>query len=243
MFLFRLGRARAISLALALVAPVTLAHAQQSAPSYAKIELARPALDRLEAQLKQNRLSTDALIEIGAVAVQVRDDLNKTIADIEPRAAQAEVRLKQIGAPPAADAPPEPPALAAEREQLATKFSALDAELKQARLLVLRAVQIAQIVTQRRYTAYASELFTRSWSIVDPQFWTGAANALVGDTHNVLTLFAGWGRDVAAEASNVKFIGAALTLMIFVGAAALGSRRWRRWIAPAHPTSRFGKAI
>ena len=240
-----LGAARTfalVSCALSLLGLATLAHAQQNSPSYSTIETAGPALDQLEATLKQDRLSTDSLIKLGSVAIQIREDLNKTIADIEPRATQAESRLKQLGAAPAADAVAEPPALVAEREQLTKNVSALNAELKQSRLLVLRASQIAQTITTRRYTAYARELFTRSWSIVEPQFWSQAADALVSDTRHVGSLFAGWGRYVADEASEAKIVAAVLTLLILVVGALLGLRRWRRWIAPAHPASRLGRA-
>lgn len=232
-----------ISVAVGLLGFVTPAHAQQDTPPYATLESARLALDRLETTLKQDQLSTEALSEISSVAVQVRDDLNKTITDIAPLSAEMETRLKQLGAAPAADALPEPPALVAEREQLTAKIAALDAELKEARLLALRAVQITQTVTKRRYTAYASELFTRSWSIVDPKFWIQAMEALVSDTRRIVELFAGWRRYVAAEGSKAKFTAVALILLIFVVAAVLGFRRWRRWITPAHPASRFGKAL
>ena len=232
-----------ISVAVGLLGLVTLAHAQQNTPSYATLESARLALDQLETTLKQGRLSTEALSEISSVAVQVHDDLNKTITDIAPLAAEMETRLKQLGAAPAADAPPEPPALVAERKQLTAKFAALDAELKQARLLVLRAGQITQTVTKRRYAAYASELFTRSWSIVDPKFWIQAMEALDSDTRRIVELFAGLRQYVAADGSKAKFAAAALILLIFVMAAVLGFRRWRRWITPAHPASRFGKAL
>ena len=56
------------------------------------------------------------------------------------------------------------------------------------------------------------------------------------------SLFAGWGRYVADDASETKIVTAVLTLLILVVGALLGLRRWRRWIAPAHPASRLGRA-
>ena len=67
-----LGAARTfalVSCALSLLGLATLAHAQQNSPTYSTIETAGPALDQLEATLKQDRLSTDALIKLGSVAI------------------------------------------------------------------------------------------------------------------------------------------------------------------------------
>lgn len=230
------------SIALGLLASATLAYAQQTAPSFAALESSRAALDQLETTLKQDRLSTDELIELGRVIVPIRDDLISKITDLGPRLAEIETRLQQLGVAPAADAPPEPPTLAAERAQLIKNFTALDAEIKQARLLALRANQLAQTITKRRYTAYAGELFTRSWSILDPSFWIQASEALIGDTRHVVELFVTWRQFIASESSTGRIAGAVLMLAIIAVSAIVGLRRWRQWTTPAHPASRFGKA-
>ena len=246
-FSLRTGRVRAIAtfaLLLGLLAPVVSANGQSDAPAApASVETARLALDRLETTLKSEHLTTDELIDLAATGVPVRDALQKRIAELEPRVAQAEARLKQLGPVPAAGAPAEPEALAAQRAQLTKNFADLDAELKQARLLAVRADQLAQSIIERRYSAYARELFTRSWSVLDPRFWIAVADALVDDSERVANLFVTWGRFIAEEGSTVRVLAALATLVIVFIAAALGLRRWNTWVRAQHPASRFGKAM
>ena len=210
-------------------------------PSTAGTE--RLELDRIEARLKQDLLSTAELIDLSQTAAPIRDQLADKIAKLEPQRAQAETRLKQLGPAPAAGAPPEPDALAAERKRLTAEFAALDAALKQARLLALRADQLGQSITERRYGAYARELFTRSWSIIDPSFWLEAAAALVSDTRQVARLVATWWQQVSVQSSIAQIVGAALSLLIIAIAAILALRRWRRWVGVARPTTRLGRAM
>jgi small-conductance mechanosensitive channel len=232
-----------LALVVGLFAPVISAQAQSNAPAAAPIETARLALDRLEATLKNEHLSTDELVDLAATSVPVRDLLQKRIAELEPRATQAEARLKQLGPGPAGDAPPEPEALVAERAQLTKTFAALDAELKQARLMAVRADQLTQNIIERRYTAYARELFTRSWSILDPRFWLSVADSLVDDGRRVAGLLMTWGRFVAEEGSALRVVGALATLLIVIIVVVLIVRRWNAWVRAQHPSSRFGKAM
>ena len=85
---------------------------------------------------------------------------------------EMEERLKQLGPPPAKDAPPETPEIANEREELTTSFAELDGALKQARVLSVRMDQLSERISQRRHALYASELFARTASVLDP-FGTG----------------------------------------------------------------------
>jgi small-conductance mechanosensitive channel len=238
-----LSRAIGAAAAALLVLLCGIAQAQQSASPTAAFTAERQALDQIEASLQRQRLSTAALVELGRVDAPIRDRLREAIARIEPQLAQIESRLKQLGAPPANGAPPEPAELAAERTRLNGEFTALDASLKQARLLAIRADQLAQSITERRYSAYARELFIRSWSILDPGFWTEAAQALVADTEHLGELLGVWWRFAAAEASIANVLGAVLALVIIAVGAGLALRRWRRWGGGPHPLTRFGRAM
>jgi potassium efflux system protein len=242
----RLGYVRTIAilaLLLGLLAPVVSAKAQSDGQAVVSVEAARLALDRLEAALKNEYLSTDELVDLAANSVPVREQLQKRIAELEPRVTQAEARLKQLGPEPAGDAPPEPPALVAERAQLTKTFAALDAELKQVRSMAVRADQLAQNIVERRYSAYARELFTRSWSVLDSRFWFTVASSLVADSRRVAGLLMTWGRFIANEGSAVRIAGALATLLIAIVVVVLVMRRWNAWVRAQLPSSRFGKAI
>jgi potassium efflux system protein len=246
-FSLRPGRANTIAilaLLLGLLALAVSAHAQSDAPATGgPVETARLALDRLEATLKSEHLATDELVDLAATSVPVRDALQKRIAELEPQAAQAEARLKQLGPAPSGGAPAEPEALAAQRAQLTKAFADLDAELKQARLMAVRADQLAQTITERRYRAYAAELFTRSWSVLDPRFWIGVADALVDDSRRVANLLLAWAQFIAEEGSAARVAATLAALLMLFFAAAAGLRRWNAWARAQHPASRFGKAM
>jgi small-conductance mechanosensitive channel len=239
-----MGGARTIA-TLALLFGLLLSAVSASAQSEAaaSVEASRLALDQLETTLKNERLSTDELVDLAAKGVPIRDALQRQIAELKPQAAQAEARLKQLGPAPAAGAPPEPQALAAQRAQLTKNFADLDAELKQARLLAVRADQLAQTVIERRYSAYARELFSRGWNILDPRFWVAVADALADDSRRVVNLLVTWGQFIAEEGSAARVAAALVTLLIVFLAAAVGLRRWNAWVRAQHRASRFGKAM
>jgi small-conductance mechanosensitive channel len=245
-FSLRIGRASAIAalaLLFALLLAAVSANAQSDAQAPASVEASRLTLDQLEATLKGEYLSTDELVDLATKGMPVRDALQKRIADLEQRAAQAEARLKQLGPAPSGDAPAEPEALAAQRVQLTKTFADLDAELKQARLLAVRADQLAQTITERRYRAYARELFTRSWSVLDPRFWIAVADALYDDSRRVANLLLAWAQFIAEEGSAARVAAAVAALLAVFFVAGTALRRWNSWVRAQHPTSRFGKAM
>src|SRR5262249_48924047 len=120
-----------------------------------------------------------ALAEASERLSPLRDVVRQEIAALEPRLTQVETRLKQLGDAPAATAPPEDPALAAERTRLGGERGELDAALKQGRLLSLRADQLAERISERRRALLANRLLARSPGLLDPAFWRAAGAGVV----------------------------------------------------------------
>ena len=136
------------------------------------------------------------------------------IANLEPRLAQAEARLKQLGPPPGKDAPAEAPALAEERARLNKEFGELDAPLKQARLLAARADQLAEQITELRRAAYAEQLFEQTPSVLSPSLWLESARALPARIRPVQTeVLRAWWRAIAGTGQRRRVAGAVLTVM------------------------------
>ena len=96
-------------------------------------------IEQMEAQLQRDDLNDASLLRSRGSLDPVRDELREIIASLERRLDDVDTRMKQIGDPPAAGAPPEEAGLAAERARLQERRTALDGSLKQARLLMLRA--------------------------------------------------------------------------------------------------------
>src|SRR3954454_24179734 len=124
----RLGLALAVLLALA-----TGALAQQ-APLIG-IEPVRVALDQIEATVRRGSLGVRGLTDLSQRLGPLREDLRDKDAELEPRLADLDARLKGLGPAPAKDALAEDPAIAAERARLTQQRAEIDAALKQVQLL------------------------------------------------------------------------------------------------------------
>ncbi len=234
-----------VALLLAAYLLATSSSAQNSVPGdSADLEATRLLLDRVEASLKRDGLSVQTLYELGRTLVPAREDLRAKIASLEPRLAQTEARLKQLGPPPGKDAPAEAPAIAEERARLNKEFSELDAPLKQARLLAAHADQLAEQITERRRSAYAEQLFEQTPSLLSPSLWLEAARALPDEFAGMTEVLRAWWELLREPDSAGRFAGAVLTVMALAIAMLLLWRWLRRRIGttPGTPT-RFGKAL
>ncbi len=240
----RLRVLRALVAGAAAAAMLLLASAlsAQQASEPAELGAARMALDRIDASFKREGSSVQALFELGQSVVPVRAALDATIADLEPRAAQVELHLEQLGPAPASGAPPESASIVAERARLGAEFSELDAHLKQARLLTARADELAEQIAERRRSLHAQQLFVQSPSILSPFFWIDAAKAF-GEEAGVIgewlksTLDTLSDHDVLLRAAM-----AAVTLAVLGIAMAMLWRWWqRRVVAPVRPRPAEGR--
>src|SRR5258708_21118964 len=142
--------------------------------------------------------------------------------DREPRTRGAEEGLKQLGPAPAKDAAPESADIANEREELTKQFSELDGELKQARVLSLRVDQLSDRVSQKRHSLYASELFARSPSVLDPFFWLETFQALPKEVRTAKALLETW---FGERGDRLRWTAGALIIVEAI-ALAFGLTRW-----------------
>jgi small-conductance mechanosensitive channel len=216
--------------------------AQQGLPGIA-LDIVRSMLDQVEASARQPRLTVEAFTGLRSTISSVRADLAAKQADLEPQIAQIESRLKQLGAPPAAGAPPEEPTLTAERAALNRQYSELDGALKQTRLLQTRADQIAEHIAERRQAIFARQLFRQGASALDPSFWTRVAVAVPEQARRVWALAQSYAQHVRTAPSS-DLGGAGLTLIALIAGAITLSRWWRNRFMLTWPLhSRFTKAV
>lgn len=223
-------------------APASLA--QQGAPPspLAELEPMKLALDQVEATLKREGLPLRTLFDLGRTVTSVRDDIRAKTAELEPRFAEITVRLSQLGSVPAAGAPPEDATIAAERTRLTQIYGDLDAALKQARLLAVRADSLIERIAARRRALVASELFEHTSSVLDVFFWAEVAQAFVGDVRSVGVLLQSWGSFVADNGGAPRLSAAAFSLLA-LGIAWAALVRWlrRRFPPAAGYETRFAK--
>lgn len=199
--------------ALLAFAPAGAAWAQTSPEQQAvqeKLEGQRAVVDSVEAALGREGLRSVDLDELRNRLDPVRGTLSEGIAALDPLLANLNHRVKEIGAKPAADAPPEEPSITREREALTAKASELDAVLKQARLLKVRADQLSDSITSRRRALFTDTLLARSYSVLDPTLWLQAAAALPVELRGVHYLLNDWTAYANARMSAWGQAGVAL---------------------------------
>ncbi|NJL07113.1 MAG: DUF3772 domain-containing protein [Methylacidiphilales bacterium] len=192
-----------------------------------KLEDVRADVVRIEAALEHDTLRDRDLESLKLKLDPPREALSKAINISEPRLAEINARSKELGKQPETDAPPENPAITAEREELKKTISALDTELKQARLLLLRIDQIADRITERRRALFAAEVLSRSGGILNPGFWTQAIAAVPDEMRGIANLATDWRTFVEARGGRSALVQPALVLAAAV-IGFLAVRWWKR---------------
>ena len=235
------GRAVAVIAALVFMFAAA-SRAQTNADLTASLEPLKTSLDLIEGA-GQDARSDQALADLASRVAPLRDELGQKIAALESRLARTDARLKELGAPPPPNAPPEDPALAAERARLTAEQRELDAALKQTRLLALRADQLVAHIGDLRRALVAGRLFARSAGLLDPAFWREAVHAAPGEMVAIgLLLRSSW--IIARDKIGLAGIAAAALILAGVAAAAaMLVRAWRRRLLARPAETRFGRAL
>lgn len=141
--------------------------------------------DRL--QRKAQEVDDAALAQMRSSLQEAQSTADDIVAQQEPDFASVQARLKQLGTP-ATDAP-EPPDIAQQRAQLVKRQTALDAQIKLARLLGVEARQGQDNVSQLRRLRFQAQLGRRSQSVLNNQFWLDVGRDAPQDMQRLSGLF------------------------------------------------------
>jgi len=219
-----------------------LAALAQQAPLVG-IDPIRASLDQIETSAKRGGLRARALTELSQWISPLRDELRDKVADLEPRLADIDARLKGLGPAPAKDAAPEDPGIAAERVQLTQQRNELDAAIKQAQLLQTRAEQLADTLSDRRRSAYVETLFRRSPTVLDPYFWRDSIAAAHDYAGRTAQLARDWAAYAPNKSGSARMTSAGIALAGLLVLAIGLVRWWRRVNLAARVGTRYGKAL
>ena len=212
-----------------------------------------PALDKLSASLKQIEASLELrdLTDADLQALRQQVDpisaaVNDTIDRLTPRLSAIKTRLDQLGPKPDDQAPPESPAVTAERADQQKLYNDSDELLKRARLLGVEADQTAARITARRRTLFTSSLFAQAASLANPTLWADAWREAPADTAVIKGLFNTWidGINSRLDGQRLPIFWGALALIVglYLPIAWLARRVLARNGA-AHEPSRFLKVL
>lgn len=191
------GGIAALLILLAVQLPVfaqtpTPAGADPAQVAREKIEATRSALNSIESTLSVEGLRTTDLDDLRDRLDPVRKEVQAQIDALGPRLSSNRARLQELGSPPADGAPPEDAATTASRDQLTQQVAALDATLKQYVALMSRASQVTDQISSRRRVLFANQVLERSNSVLDPDLWINAGNALTVETRALRFLGRDW---------------------------------------------------
>jgi potassium efflux system protein len=240
------GRAAAVMVALVgLWAAAALAQTDQPQTTAELTAALKPQQSTLASlEVTARYASNDQeLAELAPRVAPLRDDLRNEIAALEPRLARIDARLKQLGAPPVAGAPPEAASLAAERKRLTDDFAAVDAALKQANLLAARADQLADNISARRRALLTGRLLARSAGLLDPGFWRETVSALPAEGTAIRDLAVSSWSAARDKVGIVTLIAAAAVVVGVAIAVLLLARAWRRRLVARPMETRFARAL
>ncbi len=232
-----------------LTAPNTLSPGDLAAAS--EVDHAEIALQLTYASLRAHSL-TDADLKARISDVDaIQTKLSAALDQLTSRLKDFDSRLAQLGPPPAAGQPAEDPETAANRQGLIRSRTAIDTEIKQARLLGVEAAQLDRALGARLRGNFSARLWARGRSVLDPGLWRDFAGALPSDIERLRSVIT---EESATFAEAVGRRGAVSTLAFAVIAAltllgparfllARFSRRRASEGASASPLRRAGLAL
>jgi small-conductance mechanosensitive channel len=240
------GRAAALLVALvfafAAVAAAQTDRPRSNAEIIAALDPLKTSLAAVEAGshgVDDDRTLADVTERLAPLREQLRDEL----ALLERRLADFDNRLKQLGEPPPATAPPEDPALAAERKRLAGERGELDAAVKQARLVALRADELNDRINQRRRTLLTGRLLVRSPGLLDAAFWRDAAVGTAAEAAAARDLVRSSWQFARDKIGAVALVATTLLVGACAVAAIWLTRTWRRRMVGRPAETRFARAL
>ncbi|MGS4264354.1 DUF3772 domain-containing protein [Serratia marcescens] len=159
--------------------------AAESAPDPAtQLKAAQKQLDNMkqlvskattDTQLSKLRLATDDLVA----------SMEKLATDLQPEQDKLKAQLDVLGPPPVADALPETPAVAQQRNALNSSKKQLDDAVKHARAIKNSAVDLGQQIGDLRQVAFKTQLTLNTGSILGVKFWTPVVQPSADDVQRL----------------------------------------------------------
>ena len=232
---------------LLLAAPL-LAHAADEVKPGALLQRAERAIDSVRAQI-DNAESTETLATLAERARSAQRDADAVVEALTPQLAQLDDQLAQLGE--LAEGSSEGRDVAGQRRQLNAQRSALDGEIKQARVASVSAVQLAEQIEKQRKLQFSEQLGRKVSSPLSPALWQQVAAKVPRDTDQVVILYVQGEKALRAairkEGIWLPLAGLAVAVLLLfpvrLWLRALGRRYAASERAPAGRLRRTGLAV
>lgn len=201
-----------VGLVLALLAFGSVLHAQEDPNAH--LDKLKASLDAIETQLRPDNLGEDSLTDLAAKLPPLRDEASGVADDLAPRLQQIDDALGQLGPKPESGA--ESPDVAADRAAQTKQRQSVDDTIRRARLLVVRADQIADTIRGRQRDLFADRILVRSRSLLEPSLWIEALAEAPRHISAIETLTTNWSAMAVANADPVRISFFVLSLVLAV---------------------------
>ncbi|WP_293776442.1 DUF3772 domain-containing protein [uncultured Oxalicibacterium sp.] len=204
-----------ITLALLLSVFLTGTHSAWAQASAAdqQLDTLRQQITSMQDVLKgQASLDDTTLSKMKADAIAAGAEADKIARDIEPQFISVQARLAELGKPDGNTK--EAKDVQAQRAQLEKESSALDSQVKLARLLSVEADQASEQVSTVRRTQLQARLGERTTSILSKQFWSQLAAELPQNAQRLRAL--GDDLNQAAQRTSPQIWAALLAGMVVI---------------------------
>jgi potassium-dependent mechanosensitive channel len=142
------------------------------------VEKLAKSIETAEKSIQQLKELEGELQRLRGNVEQIIYDSTATAEALRPQLAEVKSQIEKLGAPPAANQPPESATVVAERARLNAMAGALDGAVKTAELAWVRAKQLIDRITVMRYQIFARNLFERRASPVLPTMWRDVGERL-----------------------------------------------------------------
>ena len=226
--------------ALLLLALAALAPARADDTDTA-LDAARQKVEQIQQALKNGDTLSDAEMQrLRSDALATQAGANEIAGRLAPDLAGLDARVAELG-PPVAGAK-EDPDVVAQRAALAKSRSALDGQLKLARLLAVEGDQLATQAWALRRSQFQARLGERTDSILAGSFWHELDDDLPRDAQRLAGLGAEL-RSAAAKTPLASWLAIPLAFVAAVWALRLLQRRCWRWLETGAPPGRLRRSL
>ena len=173
------------------------------------------AMDGVRQSIERLKDSDADLARLRTEIDQIMQGFGRSAETLRPLLGAARKQVESLGAPPAKDAAPEAPAVAAERERLGAVVANLDGAQKTIDLNEVRSRELIKQITEQRQSLFARNLLRSTRSPLTPYHWERAARDYPATTGFAQYIAQDWIR-TAARVMPQLIAFAAAALLAFV---------------------------
>ncbi len=193
-------------------------------------------IDKAEKGVAQAKDREEDLGRLRGEVEAILSESTQIAETLRPRLAGVRIQIEKLGPPPGKDAPPEAPAISAERARLNALASDIDAAIRTTELTWVRARQLIERLTDLRHALFARNLLQRLPSPLLPSLWRDLLNAAPTVERQVRFLATdwwGWASPKSAELGGLLLVTVLLWLALrFIFHKLAANRRRRRSDGP-----------